>query len=156
MAAAPASVATRISGSRPRFLEPGLRRLDPGVERYPISARGSVVIQLHPGDELRIVDVEGGQRCELVVFAGGRSDAGVIGATATGPPKGLLKQLEDAGEPGRALFASLSRRGLELDQAQAVYLFGEDATPGTEARYTAQGQAICIIAAPGGRRRLGR
>lgn len=129
---------------------PGLRALPPGVERYRVPGGGSIVVKLAPGDVLRVRDTEGAQPCELVVYAGGRAEPGVIGARASGRPLGLLAQLEGAGDAGAALAAALARHGLDLRHADAVHLFGRDSPAGAETRFTASREAVCVIAAPGG------
>ena len=51
---------------RPRLLEPGLRLLPPGVERYVVRGNGVTVFELFAGDRLEIVDPEGRQAAEVV------------------------------------------------------------------------------------------
>jgi aminomethyltransferase len=42
---------------------------------------GAIVVQIHAGDRLRLVDVEGMQRCELVAAdAAGIIDLAILGA----------------------------------------------------------------------------
>src|SRR5262245_28785098 len=48
-----------VLAARPRLMEPGLPRMEPGVERYRIAGGGAVVLPLHGGDRLDIIDVEG-------------------------------------------------------------------------------------------------
>jgi aminomethyltransferase len=128
---------------------PGLRPLPRGMERYRVPGGGSIVVQLAAGDELRIVDSEGAQSGELVVFADGRPDPGVIGARSTGRPSGLLALLAAAGEEGGAVAAALARRNLDLKDAGAVHLFGRDSPAGAAVQFVAGRDAICVIAAPG-------
>jgi len=62
--------------NRPRLIQPGLPRFEPGVERYRIAGGGAVVLALFAGDRLEIIDLEGRQRAELAVFAhAGEEDA---------------------------------------------------------------------------------
>jgi len=63
------------------ILRPGLRSLAPGEERYTVPGGGAIVVQIHAGDRLRLVDVEGMQRCELVAAdAAGIIDLAILGA----------------------------------------------------------------------------
>lgn len=139
------------SSITPTLLEPGLRALPPGCERYVVPGAGSIVLPIHAGDRLRIIDIEGGQRGELAVFSQGRCDAGAIGAQATGPAAGIHALIEDAGELGSALLVKLRMHGVSLDGARAVHLFGPESLPGSEAEFTVGAEAICIVAAPGRR-----
>ena len=47
---------------------PGLRTLPPGVERYYVRGGGLSVIEVFPEDKIEIVNDEGKQTCEIVVF----------------------------------------------------------------------------------------
>jgi aminomethyltransferase len=140
-----------VSPLRPKVLEPGLPALDPGVERYVVHGGGAVVIAIEPGDVLEIVDLEGRQAAELMLFSpAGREDAGAIGAHAAHEPRGIRRILSESGEDAERVRAALGRRGLDLGRARAVRLFGDDTPPGEEARFRAEREALAIVAAPGG------
>jgi len=47
---------------------PGLRTLLPGVERYFVRGGGLSVLEVLPEDKLEIINDEGKQTCEVVVF----------------------------------------------------------------------------------------
>ena len=47
---------------------PGLRTLQPGVERYFVKGGGLSVFEVLPEDKLEIINDEGKQTCEVVVF----------------------------------------------------------------------------------------
>ena len=62
-------------------LIPGLPVLAPNVERHPIPGGGTRTLILDSGDEPTVIDREGRQPCELVVFdREGRSDPALLGA----------------------------------------------------------------------------
>jgi aminomethyltransferase len=136
---------------RPRVLEPGLPALDPGVERYLVRGGGAIAIALEPGDVLEIVDLEGRQAAELVLFSpAGRGASGAIGVRAAHEPTGIRRILSEPGEDAVRLRASLERRGLDLARVRAVRLLGGDSLPGEEARFRAEREAFVLVAAPGG------
>ena len=57
---------------------PGLRALPPGVERYFVKGGGLSVIQISPEDKLEIINDEGKQACEVIVFnSKGKSDLSI-------------------------------------------------------------------------------
>ena len=67
---------------------PGLRALPPGVERYFVKGGGLSVLEILPEDKLEIVNDEGKQICEVVVFnSKGKSDLSILN----------LKENSDAG-----------------------------------------------------------
>ena len=53
---------------RPRLLEPGLRLLPVGTERYLVRGGGATVVSIGKGDALEIFDSEGRQPAEVTVF----------------------------------------------------------------------------------------
>ena len=58
---------------------PGLRTLPPGVERYLIQGGGINVLEVFPEDKLEIINDEGKQICEVVVFnSKGKSDLSIL------------------------------------------------------------------------------
>ena len=57
-----------LPAPRLRFREPGLPRLDPGIERYRLAGLGGLVLHLFAGDRVEIVDREGRQACAVAAF----------------------------------------------------------------------------------------
>ena len=59
--------------------EPGLNVLPPGVERHVVNGGGLTGLQIFPDDEIEIINDEGNQVCEIVVFdKNGKSDLGIL------------------------------------------------------------------------------
>ena len=57
---------------------PGLRSLPPGVERYFVRGGGLSVIEISAEDKIEIINDEGKQTCEIVVFnSKGQSDLSI-------------------------------------------------------------------------------
>ena len=58
---------------------PGLRALPPGVERYFVRGGGLSVLEVLPEDKLEIINDEGKQTCEVLVFNyKGKSDLSIL------------------------------------------------------------------------------
>jgi len=58
---------------------PGLRTLPPGVERYLVQGGGINVLEVFPEDKVEIINDEGKQICEVVVFnSKGKSDLSIL------------------------------------------------------------------------------
>ena len=58
---------------------PGLRTLPPGVERYFVKGGGLSLIEVLPEDKIEIINDEGQQICEIVVFnSKGKSDLSIL------------------------------------------------------------------------------
>ena len=59
--------------------EPGLNVLPPGVERHIVNGGGLTGLQIFPDDEIEIVNDEGNQICEIIVFdKDGKSNPGIL------------------------------------------------------------------------------
>ncbi len=135
---------------RAGVLVPGLPVLPDGVQRHPVPGGGSRVLPIDAGDEITVVDWEGLQRCELVFFdADGRSDAGMIGGTGSGPPKGLQAILLSGESSARRLRTELEKRSLDLGRADTVCALGDGSRPGDTETFIARTDGTLIIAAPG-------
>ena len=72
--------------------------LPSGVERYRVPGSGAAVVPISAGDRITIIDVEGGQPCEVAGGgASGRVDPGLIGGKVCGIADGLR------GHPGERI-----------------------------------------------------
>ncbi|QUS37142.1 DUF1989 domain-containing protein [Falsirhodobacter algicola] len=118
-------------------------------ERYSVPGGGAIVVEIRPGDSLRLQNDEGGQRAELIAaHPDGRIDCGLLGCAADTAPEGLKAALA-RGEPSLArLRLALAMRGIDLASARGIGLFGAQSRPGEAASFTAQGAGWVVIAAP--------
>ena len=136
----------RVQAGPPRpskIIQPQVFSLPPGTERYVVEGQGAVLIPIGAGDQITIINDEGGQWCELVVCdPKGRSDAGIIGASSTAGAVGL--------QALRGLRMGLDVRKIELAKAQAIHLFEATTPAKTESSFTANRDGVVIIAAPAG------
>ena len=134
------------------ILIPGLPVLPPNVERHPIPGGGTRTLTLDAGDEVTVIDREGRQPCELVVFdaASGRSDPALIGARGSGGPHGIRVALEAPAPSAKRVRDALAARGLDLGRAAAVHLFGGESRAGASASFVATAPATLVAGAPGG------
>ena len=132
-------------------LIPGLPVLPLDVERHPVPGGGTRTLHLDAGDELTVIDREGRQPCELVVFdAAGRSDPAIIGASGSGAPRGIQAALRSPLPSAKRVHDALAARGLDLGRAAAVRLFGDGSRAGETASFVATAPATLVAGAPGG------
>lgn len=132
-------------------MRPGSPSLAPGEERYTVVGGGVIAVPVHAGDQLRLVDLEGLQACEVVaVDAAGAVDPSILGARADGDGTGLRQILSGASESARSVRAGLERRGIDFAQARAINLFGVESRAGDNAHFTVTRDGLLIVAAPGG------
>jgi aminomethyltransferase len=124
-----------------------------GQERHVVPGAGAVLVKLHAGDRLTLVNDEGGQAAELVAAtADGRIDAAILGQASAARAEGLAAMLAmgDAAGAGLArLRQALAQRGIDLGRAGALRLFGPDTPAGTRADLTALDAGWLVVAAPG-------
>src|SRR5579871_1699664 len=118
---------------RPRLLEPGLPRLEPGTERYRVAGGGAAILALSAGDRLTLIDLEGRQRAEVAAFSpSGVEDPAALGLSANGTAEGISRLLAGADENARNVAASLRVRGLPGGIARAADLFQHDSQAGEQ------------------------
>ncbi len=140
---------------RPRLLEPGLRLLPTGTERYLVRGGGATVMSIGKGDALEVIDLEGRQPAEVTIFDdSGANDCGFLGSRASGPATAIAGILSADSEDARSVAESLRRRGIDFGKAQAVRLFGDDSPSGQRATFVSEADGVCIVAAPGGPMRV--
>ena len=131
-------------------MRPGMGSLATGEERYTVPGGGAIAIAIHAGDRVRMVDVEGMQRCEVVAAdAAGAIDTAILGARGDGDASGLKQILSADSESARAVRSGLERRGIDLAAARAVKLFGGESRPGDAGEFTVSRDGLLIVGAPG-------
>ena len=126
----------------------------PAAERRTPSGSGWRHANHYPGcggDELTVIDREGRQPCELVVFDGvGRSDPAIIGAGGAGAPLGTQEILDSRAPSALRVRDALAARGCNFGRADAVRLFGGESRAGESASFVATAPATVVASAPGG------
>jgi aminomethyltransferase len=139
-----------VLGNRPRVLQPGLRPLPHGTERYRVVGGGATAVSVRAGDTVEIVDPSGRQACELVAFdAKGISDPGLLGATDSGLARGTQRILSVNIADARRVRAGLQLKGIDLAGARTVQVFETNAPAGSSRRFTAAADLVLIAAATG-------
>ena len=142
--------AATILADRPRVLQPGLRVLPRGVERFVVAGGGSLTLPVFAGDRLAVIDREGRQPCEIVAMtADGRETPGLIGAADAGPAEGLRTLLGQGGSEAQRLLGALAHRGMPSRFDHAARCFGPDSPAGSRAEFAVEGDGVVVIAAPG-------
>lgn len=143
---------TLVTPETVRLREAASGPTGPRAERYRIPAQGSIVIELHPDDRLTLVDPEGGQPGELLVFdQHGKPSPGALGVEANAGSDGIRSILGSGPreESASLVVSRLTRRGIDPGSARAHRFFGAGSPPGARTTLTAQCQCTCLIAAPG-------
>src|SRR4029079_19648602 len=131
-------------------MRPGIGALAPGEERYTVAGGGASALPSHAGARVRVVDLKGMQRCEIVAAdSSGAVDPAILGARGYSDAGGLKQILSTGGESARSVLSGLEGRGIDLSKARAVTLFGGDSRAGDSGEFTVSRDGLLIVAAPG-------
>ncbi len=125
---------------------PGLRTLPPGVERYYVKGGGVSIIEISPEDKIDIINDEGKQLCEIIVFnAKGKSDLSILNlkenANSEFSKKILIKD--------KKISKLLERKSLNIKDSKSSIIFDEDCLMGEKITLQSKDKCTVIIAAPG-------
>jgi len=136
-----------------RILTPANLERQRGRERYVVPGGGAVMLQLGQGDQLTLINDEGGQLAELIAAArDGRIDAAILGQASNSDAAGLKAMLALGNAAGNGLgrlHKGIAERGIDLAKAGALRVFAPDTAPGARVDLTALDDGWLIVAAPG-------
>jgi len=125
---------------------PGLRILPPGVERYFVKGGGLSVIEVLPEDKIEIINEEGKQICEIIVFnSKGKVDLSILNLKENSNAD-FSKRAIDSDEKISKIF---KKKSLELNKAKSSLIFNEDCLMGEKITLTSKDKCLVLIAAPG-------
>ena len=125
---------------------PGLRILPPGVERYFVKGGGLSLIEVSPEDTIEIINEEGKQTCEIVVFnSKGKSDLSILNLKENSNADFSKKTLS-RDEKISKLF---EKKILDLSKAKASLIFNKDCLMGEKTILKSKDKCFVMIAAPG-------
>jgi aminomethyltransferase len=135
---------------QPSLVQPGLKPVDRSLESHWVRPGAATAVRLDPGDELTVVNHDGGQVAELTVLdAEGGEDAAAIGARADVDASVLRDLLRTGAADG--FLAALHADGLVPHDARALRLFDAATPRGAVERFAVERGSTAIVAAPGGR-----
>ena len=99
--------------------EPGLRILPPGVERYCIGGDDLSIIEISPDDEIEIINNEGKQLLEIVVFNNkGTTDSSILNLKENGNANEIKKILSRKKESIQTIIYQLKKKKLDINKAK--------------------------------------
>jgi len=125
---------------------PGLRFLPPGVERYYVKGGGLSVIEVYPEDKIEIINDEGKQSCEIIVFnSKGQSDLSILNLKKNSNAD-FSKKTISQDEKISKLF---KRKKFNLDRAKSSIIFDKDCVMGEKIILQSKDKCTVMLAAPG-------
>jgi aminomethyltransferase len=124
---------------------PGLRTLPPGVERYFVKGGGLSAIEVLPEDKIEIINEEGKQICEVIVFdTNGKPDLSILN----------LKENANADFSKRTIVKDekiskiFKKKNLDLNKTKSSIIFSQDCLMGEKITLSSKDKCIVLIAAP--------
>ena len=125
---------------------PGLRTLPPGVERYYVNGGGLSVIEVSPEDKIEIINDEGKQTCEIIVFnSKGKSDLSILNLKENSNANFSKKTISR----DEKISKLLKRKKLNLDKVKSSIIFDKDCVMGEKITLQSKDKCIVMLAAPG-------
>ena len=125
---------------------PGLRTLPPGVERYHIQGGGINILEIFPEDKIEIINDEGKQICEIIVFnAKGKGDLSILSLKENSNGDYLKKAINQ----DRKILQLLKKKKLELNKSKSSIVFSEDCPMGDKINLKSKDACIVMLASPG-------
>ena len=125
---------------------PGLRALPPGVERYLIHGGGLTAIEISAEDKIEIINDEGKQTCEVIVFnSEGKCDLSILN----------LKENNDANFSKKIILQDkkiskvFKHKNIDLSKAKSSIIFDKDCLVGEKITLKSKDKCTVMIAAPG-------
>ena len=116
--------------------EPGLNVLPPGVERHVINAGGLTGLQIFPDDEIEIINDEGNQICEIIVFdKNGKSEPGILNLKENSKNSEIKKILSSQDESSLAASYQLKKRNLDIAKSKSSIIFSKDSKSGDKINF---------------------
>ena len=130
--------------------EPGLNVLPPGVERHVINGGGLTGLQIFPDDEIEIINDEGNQICEIIVFdKDGKSNPGILNLKENTNNSEIKKILSSKDESSLVASYQLKKRNLDVLKSKSSLVFSKDSTSGDKVNFKSKDKCYVIFAAPG-------
>ena len=126
--------------------EPGLNVLPPGVERYVVNGGGINVLQILPEDKIEIINDEGKQICEIIVFnSKGKNDLSILNLKENSNGDYLKKAINN----DEKILNLFKKKNLELNKSKSSIIFNEDCPMGEKIIIKSKDECIVMIASPG-------
>ena len=132
------------------IIVPGMPALPQGVERYVVNGGGSVTIHIERGDLITVVDKDGLQDAELLLFDdSGTSKAGYLGISVRKNAEGLRQVLSLNNSGAKRLAGYIAKHRLDINKAEAILIDNSRSTPGESKELEAQVSGTLVVVAPG-------
>ncbi len=130
--------------------DPGLNLLPPGVERYIVEGGGITAVQIFPDDNIEIINNEGGQICEILVFnKEGKTEPAILNLKESRSSSEIKKILLRKDESSQVAAYQLKKRNLKIEKAKCSIVFDKYTNSGEKIKLNSKDSCYCIFVASG-------
>ena len=123
--------------------------LPANTERYIIKARGLLGLDIFNGDKIKIINTEGGQVCETIVFdKSGKNKQTIINEKINGDGK-FIKYLLSNSSDKKILLNKLEKKKIDFNNTKSSNFFDHDSLANETIDLFIQEDGFIIFASPG-------
>ena len=123
--------------------------LPDNLERYIVKGQGLIGIDIFKDDKITIINIEGNQICEAVVFdKSGKNKQSIIGFPSNGNAD-FIKFVLTKNSDKKKLLSSLKRKNINISNANSSNFFNTDAKANEKTSFSVEEDAFILISAPG-------
>ena len=127
----------------------GSYSLPENFERYIVKAQGLLGIDIFNGDKIKIINTEGGQICEVVVFNNlGKNIQSIIGSKINNDAN-FIKYLLTNSKDKEVLLTKLKNKKIDFNKAKSTNFFDISSNAKQEINLLSEEDSFIIFAAPG-------
>ena len=123
--------------------------LPENTEKYTVKAQGLIGIDVFKGDKITIIDIEGGQTCEVIAFdSKGKNNQSIIGQKNNGEAK-FAKYILTNSNDKKILLEKLKKKKIDFNKTQSSNFFDATTIEKDEIKFSAEEDVFILFAAPG-------
>ena len=123
--------------------------LPENTEKYTVKAQGLIGIDVFKGDKIIIIDIEGGQTCEVIAFdTKGKNNQSIVGQKINGEAK-FVKYILTNSNDKKVLLEKIKKKNIDFHKTQSSNFFDETTAEKDEIKFSAEEDGFILFAAPG-------
>jgi aminomethyltransferase len=134
---------------RSEALIAGSYSLPNNIERYTVKAKGLIGLDVYKDDTIKIINTEGGQICEVIVFDNeGKNNQLIIGEKINGDAK-FTKYILSNSSDKKILLEKLKKKKIDFNKTKSTNFFDHTSPAKETSELVMQEDGFIIFAAPG-------
>ena len=123
--------------------------LPENIERYTVKAQGLIGIDIFAGDKINLINTEGGQICEVIVFdEKGRNNHSIINQKENNDGE-YIKYILTNDSNKNILLQKLNKKNININKARSTNFFNQDTPAKDVKKLNVENDGFAIFSAPG-------